>query len=115
MRGHRQCHFKTRKSFKHNVMEIIGIFGGLVVGFVAKQIKPARDPRGFIITILLGIGGALLAGWVGGELGFYEPGEPAGFIASVIGAIIVLIPCEIYQSATSKAGFRSEGNRATKL
>jgi uncharacterized membrane protein YeaQ/YmgE (transglycosylase-associated protein family) len=66
------------------------IFIGLIVGAVAKLIMPGRDPGGIIITILLGIAGALVAGFLGRALGWYRPGESAGFIASVIGAIILL-------------------------
>jgi len=66
------------------------IFIGLIVGAVAKLIMPGRDPGGIIITILLGIAGALVAGFLGRSLGWYRPGESAGFIASVIGAIILL-------------------------
>jgi uncharacterized membrane protein YeaQ/YmgE (transglycosylase-associated protein family) len=66
------------------------IFIGLIVGAVAKLIMPGRDPGGIIITILLGIAGALVAGFLGRTLGWYRPGESAGFIASVIGAIILL-------------------------
>ncbi len=64
---------------------------GLVVGAIAKLIMPGKDPGGFIITILLGIAGAFLAGFLGRALHWYAPGEPAGFIASVIGAIILLV------------------------
>ena len=66
------------------------IFIGLIVGAVAKLIMPGRDPGGIIITILLGIAGALVAGFLGRSLGWYRPGESVGFIASVIGAIILL-------------------------
>jgi uncharacterized membrane protein YeaQ/YmgE (transglycosylase-associated protein family) len=52
---------------------------------------PGRDPGGFIITILLGIGGALIGGFVGQSLGFYREGEPAGFIMAVIGSIVLLL------------------------
>jgi uncharacterized membrane protein YeaQ/YmgE (transglycosylase-associated protein family) len=64
---------------------------GLVVGAVAKLIMPGRDPGGFIITILLGIAGALVAGWIGRALNWYAEGQPAGFIASVVGAILLLL------------------------
>lgn len=64
---------------------------GLVVGLVAKLLMPGKDPGGFIITGLLGIAGSLLASWVGDKLGWYAPGQGAGFIASVIGAIILLL------------------------
>ena len=64
---------------------------GLVVGAVAKLIMPGRDPGGIIITILLGIAGAFIAGFIGRSLNWYAEGEPAGFIASVVGAILLLI------------------------
>lgn len=64
---------------------------GLVIGALAKLIMPGRDPGGIIITMLLGIAGALLAGWIGrAALGWYREGQPAGFIMSVIGAIVLL-------------------------
>ena len=65
------------------------IIGGLA-GLVAKFLMPGRDPGGFIITILLGIGGAMVATWLGQAVGWYRPGEPAGFIGAVVGAIIIL-------------------------
>lgn len=64
---------------------------GLVVGVIAKFLTPGRDPGGCIITMLLGIAGAMLAGFLGRQLGWYAPGEPAGFIASVVGAILILL------------------------
>ena len=63
---------------------------GLIVGIVAKLLHPGRDDIGFIMTIILGIAGSLLAGFVGDALGWYKSGEGAGFIASVVGAIILL-------------------------
>ncbi|HEX9947514.1 MAG TPA: GlsB/YeaQ/YmgE family stress response membrane protein [Allosphingosinicella sp.] len=63
---------------------------GALAGVLAKLIMPGRDPGGCIVTILLGVGGALLAGFVGNSLGWYRQGEGAGFIAAVIGAIIIL-------------------------
>jgi uncharacterized membrane protein YeaQ/YmgE (transglycosylase-associated protein family) len=63
---------------------------GLVVGAVAKLIMPGKDPGGWIITTLLGIAGAIVATYLGQFLGLYTSGEPAGFIASVVGAIILL-------------------------
>jgi uncharacterized membrane protein YeaQ/YmgE (transglycosylase-associated protein family) len=66
------------------------IIFGLIVGIVGKFLMPGRDPGGFIVTILLGIAGALLGGFVGRALGFYQEGEPAGFIMAVLGAIILL-------------------------
>jgi uncharacterized membrane protein YeaQ/YmgE (transglycosylase-associated protein family) len=70
---------------------LLWIVFGLIVGAVAKLIMPGRDPGGIIVTILLGIVGSLLGGWLGQALGLYGPGETAGFIMAVIGAIIVLL------------------------
>lgn len=64
---------------------------GFIVGLLAKLIMPGRDPGGFIITVLLGIVGALLATYGGQALGLYQAGEGAGFIGSLIGAIILLV------------------------
>ena len=63
---------------------------GLVVGVIAKMLMPGRDPGGFIVTILLGIAGAFIAHFIGRALGWYSEGQAAGFIASVVGAIILL-------------------------
>jgi uncharacterized membrane protein YeaQ/YmgE (transglycosylase-associated protein family) len=63
---------------------------GLIVGAVAKLLMPGKDPGGFIITILLGIAGSLVGTWLGRMVGWYQEGESAGFIMSVIGAIILL-------------------------
>lgn len=63
---------------------------GLVIGIVAKLLMPGKDPGGFIITMILGVLGAAIAGWIGVAMGFYRPGEPAGFIASVLGAMLLL-------------------------
>ncbi|MBD9483190.1 GlsB/YeaQ/YmgE family stress response membrane protein [Pseudomonas sp. PDM14] len=72
-------------------MGIIGtIFIGLLVGLVARFLKPGNDSMGWIMTILLGIGGSLAATYGGQALGIYEAGEAAGFIGAVVGAIILL-------------------------
>ena len=63
---------------------------GLLVGIVAKAIMPGRDPGGMIITAVIGIVGAFIAQAIGRAMGWYAQGEPAGFIASVVGAIILL-------------------------
>jgi uncharacterized membrane protein YeaQ/YmgE (transglycosylase-associated protein family) len=64
---------------------------GLIVGAIAKFIMPGRDPGGIIVTMLLGVAGAFLAGFIGRALGWYRnPGEGPGIIASIIGAIILL-------------------------
>lgn len=64
---------------------------GLIVGILARLLKPGKDGMGIILTIVLGIAGALLAGFVGQQVGWYAPGQPAGFIASTIGAIVILV------------------------
>jgi uncharacterized membrane protein YeaQ/YmgE (transglycosylase-associated protein family) len=75
------------------------ILFGLVVGVIAKLLMPGRDPGGFIITILLGIAGAVLGGYVGRLLGFYGPNEGAGFFMALIGAILLLV---IYRMTMSR-------------
>lgn len=63
---------------------------GLIVGALAKLIMPGKDPGGIIVTMLLGVAGSLLAGWIGQAAGWYQPGQSAGFILSLIGALILL-------------------------
>ena len=63
---------------------------GLVVGVLAKMIMPGRDPGGMLITMLLGIAGALVATFIGRSLGWYAADQTAGFIASILGAIVLL-------------------------
>ena len=65
------------------------IIGGLA-GAIAKLVMPGRDPGGCIVTVLLGIAGALLAGWIGKTVGWYNTNEGAGFIAAIVGAFIIL-------------------------
>jgi len=67
------------------------ILVGLVVGVIAKLLHPGKDNMGFIATVLLGIGGSFLAGIIGQSLGWYQAGEGAGFIASVVVAIVMLV------------------------
>jgi len=82
-------------------MGIIGwIVVGLIVGAIAKLIMPGRDPGGMIITIGLGIAGAVVGGAVGRALGFYDPGQPAGWIMSIVGAIILLL---LYRATFGRA------------
>ena len=82
-------------------MGIIGtIFIGLIVGLVARFLKPGNDPMGWIMTILLGIGGSLAATYGGQALGIYHAGEGAGFIGAVFGAIVLLV---IYGLVTRKS------------
>jgi uncharacterized membrane protein YeaQ/YmgE (transglycosylase-associated protein family) len=77
---------------------LIWIVFGLIVGVVAKFLMPGPDPGGMIMTIVLGIVGALLGGWIGRALGIYQTGQPAGFLMAVLGAIVVLL---IYRLAFS--------------
>jgi uncharacterized membrane protein YeaQ/YmgE (transglycosylase-associated protein family) len=63
---------------------------GLVAGAIAKAVMPGRDPGGCIVTIVIGIAGALLAGFLGQALGWYEAGEGAGFLAAIVGAVLIL-------------------------
>lgn len=73
---------------------MFGVLGwiifGLIVGAIAKLLMPGRDPGGWIITMLLGIAGALLGGWLGRALGWYGPNQGAGFLMSIVGAVILL-------------------------
>jgi uncharacterized membrane protein YeaQ/YmgE (transglycosylase-associated protein family) len=70
---------------------------GFVVGLLARALKPGRDSMGLILTTLVGIGGALLAGWAGQQMGWYRPGQPAGFIGALIGAIVILIIVSLFR------------------
>jgi uncharacterized membrane protein YeaQ/YmgE (transglycosylase-associated protein family) len=72
-----------------SLLAIIGI--GLLVGILAKFLMPGDDPGGIFVTILLGIAGAWIAGYAGRAAGWYEAGEPVGFLASVGGSIILLV------------------------
>ena len=69
---------------------IAWILFGLIVGIIAKLLMPGRDPGGFIVTMLLGVAGALLGGFIGRAMGFYGSNESAGWIVSILGAIILL-------------------------
>jgi len=66
------------------------ILFGLVIGVIAKLLMPGRDPGGFIVTVLLGIAGALLGGFIGRAMGFYGPGQSAGWMMLIAGAIVLL-------------------------
>lgn len=90
-------------------MEIFGSYHGyimtfiigLVVGIIAKFLTPGRDPGGFIITAILGIVGSFVATWLGQALGWYQAGQTAGWIGSIIGAMILLL---IYRMFAKKSG-----------
>jgi uncharacterized membrane protein YeaQ/YmgE (transglycosylase-associated protein family) len=64
---------------------------GLIIGAIAKLLVPGRDPGGWIVTILLGIAGAFVGTWLGRTLGIYSGGQSAGWIASIIGAVVLLL------------------------
>lgn len=74
---------------------------GLIAGALAKLIMPGKDPGGIIITMLLGIAGALIAGFLGRALGWYAEGEGAGFLMSVLGAIILLAIYRMFKPKTA--------------
>jgi uncharacterized membrane protein YeaQ/YmgE (transglycosylase-associated protein family) len=82
---------------------MLGIIGwaifGVIVGAIAKLLMPGRDPGGLLVTMLLGIAGALVAGFIGRALGWYEPGEAAGFIMATVGAILLLF---VYRKMSAK-------------
>ncbi|MCR6631085.1 MAG: GlsB/YeaQ/YmgE family stress response membrane protein [Magnetospirillum sp.] len=81
-------------------MAFIGaIIIGLLAGIVAKLLMPGRDPGGFIVTILLGIAGALVATWLGRAVGWYGADQSAGFIGAVVGAVVILA---IYRVAVGR-------------
>ena len=77
------------------------IIVGLIVGALAKLAMPGRDPGGIIITILLGIVGSVVAGFLGRSIGWYQEGQPAGFIASIFGAVLILF---LYRTLTGQRG-----------
>jgi len=76
---------------------------GLVAGALAKLIMPGRDPGGIIITMLLGIAGSLLAGFLGRALGWYSSGQGAGLIMSVAGAILLLLVYRLFRRGSAAA------------
>jgi uncharacterized membrane protein YeaQ/YmgE (transglycosylase-associated protein family) len=73
------------------MLSILGwIVFGLIVGVIAKLLMPGRDPGGLMVTILLGIAGAVVAGFLGRVMGLYGPNDAAGYIMSILGAILLL-------------------------
>jgi uncharacterized membrane protein YeaQ/YmgE (transglycosylase-associated protein family) len=84
------------------------ILVGLVVGAIAKFLMPGRDPGGALVTILLGIAGSVVAGLLGRSVGWYAEGEPSGFFASIVGAILLLA---VYRSIISRGRPRAGSGR----
>lgn len=76
------------------------VIGG-IAGAIAKLLMPGRDPGGCIITVLLGVAGALVAGFIGQQLGWYGPNEGAGFVAAIVGAFLLLL---IYRMIATRRG-----------
>jgi uncharacterized membrane protein YeaQ/YmgE (transglycosylase-associated protein family) len=83
----------------HSILWIL--FIGLVIGAIAKLLMPGRDPGGCIITMLIGIAGAFIASYLGQKIGWYEPGQPASFIGSIVGAMLLLL---LYRLIAPKRG-----------
>ena len=69
---------------------------GLLAGAIAKAIMPGRDPGGCLVTIVIGIAGAVLAGFLGQQLGWYSQGEGAGFLAAIVGAVLILFVYRLF-------------------
>ena len=83
------------------MLSILGwVVFGLIVGAIAKLVMPGRDPGGLLVTIALGIAGALLGGFLGRLLGWYQAGEPAGFIMATLGAVLLLF---LYRQFAARA------------
>ena len=76
---------------------------GLVVGAVAKFVMPGKDPGGIWITMIIGIAGSILATYIGQAIGWYQAGQGAGFIMSVVGAVVLLLIYRIIKGAAAKA------------
>jgi len=78
-------------------MHLLGILLiGLVIGILARIVTPGPNPRGIIVTMVIGIVGAVIATYGGQALGLYAPGEPAGFIGSVVGAVVLLVLLRLF-------------------
>lgn len=77
---------------------------GLVAGALAKLLMPGKDPGGILVTMLLGIAGSILAGFLGRSLGWYQEGEGAGVILSVVGAVLLLAIYRMFKGGTARSG-----------
>jgi uncharacterized membrane protein YeaQ/YmgE (transglycosylase-associated protein family) len=78
---------------------LVMIVLGLIIGAVAKLLMPGDDPGGIIVTILLGIAGALVGGFLGRAIGLYQEGQPAGFVMSIVGALVLLFCYRLFTRA----------------
>lgn len=84
------------------MMSLIGsLLIGLVVGFIARAVKPGDDKLGWIMTAILGVAGSFLANYVGQALGWYQAGETAGFLAAVVGAVVLLVIYSLVKGKSS--------------
>jgi uncharacterized membrane protein YeaQ/YmgE (transglycosylase-associated protein family) len=81
---------------------VLFLLFGLVVGVVARLIVPGKEPGGWVISMLIGIGGAMLGGFLGRVVGVYGPGQPAGFVMSLIGAVVLVV---LYHAFTMRRRF----------
>jgi uncharacterized membrane protein YeaQ/YmgE (transglycosylase-associated protein family) len=78
---------------------IVFLLFGLVVGAVARFLVPGREPGGWLVSMLLGVGGSIVGAYFGRAMGLYREGEPAGFVASLLGAIVLVV---VYQALLSR-------------
>ena len=84
------------------MLEILGtLFVGLIVGFIARALKPGDDKLGFIMTAILGVAGSFLANYAGAAMGLYKQGDAAGWIAAVVGSIILLFVYSLIKSKSA--------------
>ena len=80
------------------------ILAGLLAGAIAKMIMPGPQGGGCLMTLLLGLAGAVLAGWLGQKYGYYEPGQGAGFLAAILGAVVILIIYRLVLAVLHRSG-----------
>ncbi len=87
------------------MMHIVGmLFTGLIVGAIARMLMPGDQKMGWTLTSLVGVAGSFIAGFAGKALGLYQAGQPAGWIASVVGALVLLVVVGKVQGASSSGG-----------
>ncbi len=79
------------------------VVAGLLAGAIAKMIMPGRQGGGCLMTLLLGLAGAVLAGWLGQKYGYYEPGTGAGFLAAILGAVVILIVYQLIMAVVNRS------------